>query len=81
MSDADLILRFRAGQHQAFNTLVWRWQGCLYRFALRYSGDAEVADPTHPAATWVSEATVRSDVLARRLQRWHIIPPKEPCRA
>ena len=39
MSDADLILRFRAGQHQAFNVLVWRWQGRLYRFALRYSGD------------------------------------------
>ena len=43
MSDADLIQRFRAGQHQAFNTLVWRWQGRLYRFALRYSGDSEEA--------------------------------------
>ncbi len=43
MSDADLILRFRAGQHQAFNVLVWRWQGRLYRFALRYSGDSEDA--------------------------------------
>ena len=43
MSDADLILRFRAGQRQAFNTLVWRWQGRLYRFALRYSGDCEEA--------------------------------------
>ena len=43
MSDADLILRFRAGQHQAFNALVWRWQGRLYRFALRYSGDSEEA--------------------------------------
>ncbi len=43
MSDADLILRFKAGQHQAFNILVWRWQGRLYLFALRYSGDAEEA--------------------------------------
>jgi len=43
MSDADLILRFRAGQHQAFNALVWRWQGRRYRFALRYSGDSEEA--------------------------------------
>ncbi|MDE2811969.1 MAG: sigma-70 family RNA polymerase sigma factor [Gemmatimonadota bacterium] len=43
MSDADLILRFRAGQHQAFNVLVWRWQGRLYHFALRYSGDSEDA--------------------------------------
>ena len=43
MSDADLILHFKAGQRQAFNALVWRWQGRLYRFALRYSGDAEDA--------------------------------------
>ena len=43
MSDADLIQRFKAGQHQAFNALVWRWQGRLYRFALRYSGDSEEA--------------------------------------
>ena len=35
MSDADLILRFRAGQYQAFNALVWRWQGRLYRYIHR----------------------------------------------
>ena len=43
MNDADLIKRFAQGQHQAFNTLAWRWQSRLYNFILRYTGDAEEA--------------------------------------
>ena len=43
MNDADLIQRFIAGQSQAFNTLVWPWQGRLYNLVLRYIGDPEEA--------------------------------------
>jgi len=43
VNDADLIQRFIAGQPQVFNTLVWRWQGRLYNFVLRYAGNPEDA--------------------------------------
>jgi RNA polymerase sigma-70 factor (ECF subfamily) len=43
VNDADLIQRFIAGQSQAFNTLVWPWQGRLYNLVLRYIGDPEEA--------------------------------------
>ena len=43
MTDAELVRRFRGGDPQAFNALVGRWQGRLYNFILRYTGDREEA--------------------------------------
>ncbi len=43
MTDEQLINRFLGGEIAAFNTLVWRWETCLYNFALRYLGDRDAA--------------------------------------
>jgi RNA polymerase sigma-70 factor (ECF subfamily) len=43
MNDRDLIERFLAGEHSAFNTLVWRWQKTIYNFILRDVGNREEA--------------------------------------
>ena len=43
MTDAELVRRFRGGDPQGFNALAGRWQGRLYNFILRYSGDREEA--------------------------------------
>jgi RNA polymerase sigma-70 factor (ECF subfamily) len=46
--DEDLLRRLRAGDEAAFAALYDRWQGPLYRFALRMSGSAALAeDVTH----------------------------------
>lgn len=41
MTDDQLIKKFLNGEAHAFNTLVWRWEKCLYNFMLRYIGDRE----------------------------------------
>jgi len=41
MTDAELIRKVWAGQLDAFNTIVWRWEKRLYNFVLRYIGDRE----------------------------------------
>ncbi len=43
MTDDQLIEQFLAGNLQAFNLLVWRWQKPIYNFALRFLGNAEDA--------------------------------------
>jgi RNA polymerase sigma-70 factor (ECF subfamily) len=43
-SDDDLLRRLRAGDEGAFVTLYQRWQGPVYRLALRLSGLPEVAE-------------------------------------
>lgn len=43
MTDAELIRNVLAGQIDAFNTIVWRWEKSLYNFVLRYVGDREEA--------------------------------------
>jgi len=43
-SDDDLLRRLRAGDEGAFGTLYQRWQGPVYRLALRLSGLPEVAE-------------------------------------
>ncbi len=43
MTDPELISKFLAGDINAFNTLVWRWEKSLYNFVLRYLGDREAA--------------------------------------
>jgi len=43
-SDDDLVRRFRAGDEDAFLALYRRWQGPLYRFALRMGGVAGLAE-------------------------------------
>jgi RNA polymerase sigma-70 factor, ECF subfamily len=42
--DDDLLRRIQAGDEAAFTTLYRRWQGPLYRFALRMSGRPAVAE-------------------------------------
>jgi RNA polymerase sigma-70 factor (ECF subfamily) len=42
--DDDLHRRLRAGDEAAFAQLYRRWQGPLYRFALRMSGQAMLAE-------------------------------------
>ena len=43
-SDGDLLRATRAGNQDAFLVLYRRWQGPLYRFALRMSGSRETAE-------------------------------------
>ncbi len=43
MTDAQLIQQYLAGDVQAFNMLVWRWQKPVYNFILRYLGREEDA--------------------------------------
>jgi RNA polymerase sigma-70 factor (ECF subfamily) len=43
-SDDDLLRRLRGGEEAAFTTLYRRWQGPIYRFALRMSGRTAVAE-------------------------------------
>lgn len=44
VSDADLIHRFRNGQTQAFNLLVWRWQKPILNFLYRFLGNLQDAE-------------------------------------
>lgn len=47
-ADFDLLRRLRAGDEPAFTTLYQRWQGRLFRFALRMCGSQALAeDVTH----------------------------------
>jgi len=43
-SDDELFERLRSGEGEAFTLLYRRWQGPLYRFALRMSGAAATAE-------------------------------------
>jgi RNA polymerase sigma-70 factor, ECF subfamily len=43
-TDDELFTRMRAGDESAFTLLYRRWQGALFRFVLRLSGSAEVAE-------------------------------------
>ncbi|HEV8253144.1 MAG TPA: RNA polymerase sigma factor [Vicinamibacteria bacterium] len=42
--DGDLLRRLRGGDEDAFSELYRRWQGPMYRFALRMSGSPPVAE-------------------------------------
>ena len=42
-TDEQLVTRANGGDVEAFNDLVTRWQGPLYKFVYRYLGDAEDA--------------------------------------
>jgi RNA polymerase sigma-70 factor, ECF subfamily len=43
-SDDDLLRRLQAGDEGAFGSLYRRWQGPVYRLALRLAGSPEVAE-------------------------------------
>jgi RNA polymerase sigma-70 factor (ECF subfamily) len=43
MTDAQLIDRCKAGDINAFNTIVRRWEKNIYNFVLRYLGSKEVS--------------------------------------
>jgi RNA polymerase sigma-70 factor, ECF subfamily len=43
-NDDELFLFMRAGDESAFTLLYRRWQGALFRFVLRLSGSAEIAE-------------------------------------
>jgi len=43
-SDAELIEKFRQGQTESFNILVWRWQNRLLNFLYRYLGNRTEAE-------------------------------------
>lgn len=43
MEDARLVQDFLGGNHQAFNTLVSRWQGKIHHFAYRYFASSDDA--------------------------------------
>jgi RNA polymerase sigma-70 factor (ECF subfamily) len=42
--DAHLLRRTREGDERAFSLLYDRYQGCIYRFALRLSGSEDLAE-------------------------------------
>ena len=44
LNDVDLINRFRKGQTQAFNLIVWRWQKPLLNFLYRFLGNMQDAE-------------------------------------
>lgn len=44
LSDEGLLRRMLAGEGAAFTQLYQRWQGQVYRFALRLSGSVELAE-------------------------------------
>lgn len=44
LNDAELIHRFRNGQVQAFNLLVWRWQKPVLNFLYRFLGNVQDAE-------------------------------------
>ncbi len=43
MEDARLVQAFLGGNHQAFNTLVGRWQSKIHHFAYRYFASSDDA--------------------------------------
>ena len=43
LSDAQLVHRYLAGDHEAFNHLLHRWEKRIYNFTLRHSGRREDA--------------------------------------
>jgi RNA polymerase sigma-70 factor (ECF subfamily) len=43
-ADGELFKRALAGEEAAFATLYRRWQGSIYRFSLRISGSAPIAE-------------------------------------
>ncbi len=43
MTDAEWIAQFQAGKTAAYNALVQRWQGPIYNFICRYTGNREDA--------------------------------------
>ncbi|WP_026166601.1 RNA polymerase sigma factor [Gracilimonas tropica] len=43
MEDAQLVQDFRGGNHQAFNTLVSRWQDRIHHFAYRFFASSDDA--------------------------------------
>jgi RNA polymerase sigma-70 factor (ECF subfamily) len=43
-SDHDLLRGLRAGEEEAFTVLYRRWQGPVYRYALRMSGSPALAE-------------------------------------
>jgi len=43
-SDHDLLRGMRAGEEEAFTALYRRWQGPVYRYALRVSGSPALAE-------------------------------------
>lgn len=58
--DAELVERFRAGDHRAFETLVRRHQRSIYLLALRYvRRDADAADVTQRAFVRVFQSIGR----------------------
>ncbi|MEJ7637190.1 MAG: sigma-70 family RNA polymerase sigma factor [Singulisphaera sp.] len=44
LSDADLVIRFQRGDRLAFDALVRRWEGFLFRVAARITGDLAEAE-------------------------------------
>ena len=44
LNDMELINRFRKGQTQAFNLIVWRWQKPLLNFLYRFLGNKQDAE-------------------------------------
>ena len=64
MTDAELVHLCQNGDASAFNTLAARWEGSLYRLALRTLGDADEAKDVCQEAlikAWNNISRLRDD--------------------
>ncbi len=78
--DADLVARAIAGEERAFTLLMRRHKDALYRFALRYTNDAELAyDVLQQALISAWQALSRYD-SSRPLEAWLRTIIRNKCR-
>lgn len=70
-SDEELLRQMRAGDEEAFVLLYRRWQGGVYRFALRMSGSEAVAeDVTQEVFIVLMKNPARYDAARGSLSTW-----------
>jgi RNA polymerase sigma-70 factor (ECF subfamily) len=70
LNDAELIQRFRNGQTQAFNLIVWRWQKPLLNFLYRFLGNLQDAEDVNQKTFLKVYQKISSLKEIERFQVW-----------
>jgi len=68
-SDSDLLRGLRARDEEAFTLLYRRWQGPLYRYALRVSGSPALAEDVTQEVFMALLNGMARNMVRRRLER------------
>jgi RNA polymerase sigma-70 factor, ECF subfamily len=69
-SDEELLARHQAGENGAFNELVSRYAGELYRFLARFSGNPTAADDLVQETFLQAHQSAERFDTSRRLRPW-----------